>query len=163
MSWETIRDYTSTLVKGVSGIGNVYTYRRNWKFWSQIYENAVVGNLLNNWEITRNGTERTIDAVGSSYGNLPYYRWKHKVAIIGHMSLNDEAASEQTFQLLVTNIIKALNADPVMSLANGYVNLLLVPSPSVSAAKITEVEWAKVLCHTTEITFDAIERTTGGN
>jgi hypothetical protein len=158
MSWENIRTYTAGLVRGVSGIGNVYEYKRHWKFWSQIYDNAVVGNLLNNWEITRADTVRTIDAVGNAAGNLPYFRWNHKAVIIGHMSLNDDMATEQVFQLLVTNIIKALNGDPIM----GNPNLLLVPSPKISSV-IKEIEYAKVLCHTAEITFDAIERTTGGN
>jgi hypothetical protein len=153
MSFSSIRSQLVTVLGAVSGIGNVWDYRRHMVYWETFYRDAVKNMEVNNWEISRSENIATIDAVQNSLGSLPYFRYNHHIVIYGHMGVNDDNASEKTFQNLVDGVMDGLRTNVLLT-------GLIVPM-DFTAPKIEYAMWGGVFVHATEIHILAQERVGG--
>lgn len=154
MAFQPIRDELVKIIKAVDGIGKVHDYRRHTTAWVEIYERHKTGGVINNWEITRTALGQDVGALQNLAGNEPFFHDNHSILILGHMTVNDDKATEKTFQDLIDAIVKAIRLDNRL---NGSV---LLPR-SLQAPVINYSSFGGILVHNTELTYEAIRREGG--
>ena len=158
MAFEPIREALKTLISGVDGIaddqGQVHDYVRHSAFWDKFFADNVGGSRINVWEITRRSMGEDLETVQNKLGNEPLFQDNHAVVIIGRMSLNDEDATEKIFQDLIDRIIEAVRKN------NRLGGAVLLPR-QLQIAVIDHRTHGGVLCHYTELTYEAIRREGG--
>ncbi len=154
MSFTLIRSQIATLLKAVSGIGQVHEFRRHSTTWEEIYNRHKLDGRINNWEITRSATAQELDTIQGASGTEPLFQDTHSVVILGHMSLDDSKETEKTFQTLIDAIVAKLRINQILS------GNVLLPR-SIQVPIIEHQMFGGILVHFTELNFEAIERVGG--
>ena len=156
MSFADIRAEIVTILKSVDGVGQVHDYIRHTTFWNEYFKNHTKNMQVNTWEVSRRAMNEDVSAVENQLSVEPFFNDVHQVIIFGRMSLNDDKASEKTFQALISAIVAAFRQDP-NNLLNGKVFL-----PRQLQTPIIEPRtYGGVLCHFCEMNYEAIERVGG--
>ncbi len=155
MSYATVLKQVKTILEAVAGVKNVHDYRRHSKFWDEFFKKHVgTEKVVNSWEITRTEMAQDIRAVQGAGGNEPFYFDTHFILITGYFTVNDENATEITFQDLVDAVVAAFRVKPLLN------NATIIPKEA-QAPSIGHTMFGGVLVHTAEITFEAIEEVGG--
>jgi len=154
MSFATIRTELATLLRSVTGIGQVHEYRRNTKTWEDFYLRHAKNMIVNNWEISRVSREQETIAVQNLGGTAPYYHDTHNLLIIAHMSVKDEDQTEKTFQDLIDAVATKIRQNYLLG------GTVLLPR-EIQVPTIKHTMFGGVLVHYAELTYEAIERVGG--
>jgi hypothetical protein len=129
-----------TILSGVTGVGNVYSYRR-WAADDASFANLFVNNgIILAWTITRESTE-TDDFEQGSHDH-------HAIIIRGWMGVKDLANTEATFQALVETVRAAFHTNRTFYLAN-VENAEW--SERMKVRKVDYVKYGQYLCHYAEL------------
>jgi len=145
MSLSTVRAEMKTVLEAVSNIGTVLDYERYSKEWSSYKTLFKSGDHINFMEILRPSFNRTI------HGSDSTERVEHNFLIRGAYSLNDEEATEKTFQDLVEGVCQAFRGIPKL---NSTAEVVMYPI----IGRITTGMFGGVLCHICEIEITIRER-----
>ncbi len=148
MSLATIRSALKTVLQGVTGIGNVHDYMRNFAGDSRKFKDIFSFKTLTDtleyhaWQITRVSTPETPH--NQDQVNLR----RHSIRIFGAMQVNDTNATEKTFQDLIEAICVALRLNSKQP--SPYTALRTSP-PQVGIVEHRMIN--NRLCHTVNITM----------
>jgi len=146
MSLANIRSQIKTKLEAITGVSNVYEYKRFCNDWHTYKELFVKDSRVNTWEIERKSFSATAHG-----GNGDVEDTTHNFVIRGFYSFNDELATEKTFQDLVDTICSSFLSDPTLS---GKAKIVHVPiTGSFSMGKLGEV-----LCHLVDINITIEDR-----
>lgn len=104
MSEATIRAEIKNILQGVSGIGVIHTRRRYSRSRSVFRQLMTSGGIVNGCMIFR-------QASTAERQELPHIDRHHHFKIIYYYDLDDENASEDTFQALMDAIFEAFKAN----------------------------------------------------
>lgn len=139
MSLSAIRTKIKTKLEAISGIENVYDYKRYCNDWATYQDLFVKDEKVNTWEIER------LNFVSTGHGASGEVEDKtHSFIIRGFYSLFDSLATEKTFQDLVDSITSDFITDPTLG---GVANQVHYPI----TGEITKGRLGNVLCHIVEI------------
>jgi len=139
-----------TKMSEISGIGTVHDYERwavSWKKFLELYlwtDPDTGEKSIRGWTLSRRSTteERETTASDQTY---------HQILCRGIMGLDDDAASEKTFQNLIEEIREKFRPELYLT-SNAYIEAPV-------EVRIVEVRMAgDVLCHYAELLFRVAER-----
>jgi hypothetical protein len=145
MSESAIRTQIKTILEGVTGIGVVHDYERwsnDWATFLTLFKH-VAGSRINGWIITRFKVDEEEETT-SHEPSIHHYKIK------GMYSLDDSAASEKAFNLLIEAIRAAFRA-------NYQLNGTATNTTPVKVPVIENRVFGSVLCHYCEMTLTAEE------
>jgi hypothetical protein len=135
-----ILESIKNVISGVTGVGQVYTYRRPTKQDSEFKQLMVTGSRVNFWDMYRVSSEER-------WPNEFQFQRSHTIAIRGFYGSKDASATELTFQTLVDRVANRFRlstnrtlGDTVESLARGELAGLQVQSVDYGPAH-------GVVCH----------------
>ena len=146
MSLSSIRTKLKTKLEAISGVENVYDFKRYCNDWAAYKDLFVTDSKVNTWEIQRDTFSKT--AHGGS-GNVQ--DTENDIVIRGFYSVYDAYASEKTFQDLVDTILESFLNDPTLG---GTAEILHVPITGT----FTIGRLGNVLCHIVEIKLTIKDR-----
>jgi len=138
----------------VTGIGQVHFYQRHSAHWEQYIQHAVSKGRVNAWYLSRVARPQALAAVDNLGGSEPFFHDTHNIRVHGYMALKDVDNTEKEFQALIDGIALRIQLNTTL---NGAV---LLPK-MIQAPSIDSKSFGGVLCHFTEMTFEAIVRTGG--
>ena len=147
MALKDIRDKIVAILAAVDGVGVVHEYERwagDWKKFLDLFKDA--DGKINGWIVTRRATPATRDTE-------PYIDRRHTMVMKGIYGLNDDAASELTFQAVVENIQNAFDGE---FLLGGFA----VNSGPVQVKAVEARLFGGVLCHYAELEYEVWEKAT---
>jgi len=145
VSLSTIRTQIKVILEQVSGVGEVHDYERYAKEWSVYKELFKSGAVLNFLQILRPTFERDI------HGSDSTERVTHNFLLKGAYSLNDEMATEKTFQDLVEAYCQAFRNKPTLQDTAEVVKYPI-------SGRIYNGMFGNILCHICEIEISIRER-----
>lgn len=141
MSLTNIRSQIKTKLQAISGVENVYDFKRYCSDWATYKDLFIKDSRVNTWEIERKSFSKV--ARGGS-GDVEDNN--HNFIIRGFYSTKDSLATEKTFQDLVETICSSFLNDPTLS---GKAKIVHIPiTGEFSTGKLGEV-----LCHIIEISI----------
>jgi len=144
MSYSTILAQILSTLQGVTGIGTkVYDYERYAATWKEYLDLFKANDLIKGWTITRIATPEETKNVTTNLRT-------HVFVIRGFYSLDDSAATEKTFQVLIESICTAFREDPTLS-------GVAFDSGPVQVDTVGPVMFGQVLCHHCELRLPAQE------
>lgn len=142
MSDSTLRTQLKNILSGITGVGKVHDYERfsadTAKFLS-FFKDATSGKIFG-WEITREGVkhERITQKIKAT----------HSFVVKGYYGLKDDAATEKTFNAVVSLIGQA------------FIDTKIPGSQGHSLPQVSNIgarSFGGVLCHYAEIRLDVSE------
>jgi len=146
MSLSLIRTQIKTKLEAISGVENVYDYKRFCSDWATYKELFVKDSKVNTWEIERKSFSRT-----GRGGSGDVEDTVHEFIIRGFYSFYDALATEKTFQDLVETICADFIDDPTLG---GKAIMVHVPiTGTFNIGKLGEV-----VVHTVEIAISITDR-----
>jgi len=145
MSLTLIRAKIKTKLEAISGVENVYDYKRFSNDLATYKDLFVKDSRVNTWDIERNSFTRT-DRGATSVEDVT-----HNFIIRGFYSVYDKLASEKTFQDLVETICASFISDPTLG---GTANILHVPIEG----EFSTAMLGAVLCHVVTINLIVTDR-----
>jgi len=146
MSLSNIRSQIKTKLEAISGVENVYDYKRFCHDWVTYKDLFVKDSKVNTWEIER----KTFTAV-SHGGSGDVEDTQHNFIIRGFYSIYDSLETDKTFQDLIKTICASFLNDPTLS---GKAKIVHLPiTGTFSTGKLGEV-----LCHIVEINVTIEDR-----
>ena len=156
MSLADIRTAMKTMLEAITpSIGSVHEYER-WTIdpatFLLAFKDPITG-VIRAWMITRESTEEEILDVGGLTGNNLR---RHQMLIKGYWGLQDPTGSEKSFQDAVERICTTFRPDATTTPLAPYVVGVSGP-PQVRT--VGHVQLGEILCHYTEIVFQAVELT----
>lgn len=146
MSLSLIRTQIKTKLEAISGVENVYEYR---KFCNDLvtYKDLFIkDSKVNTWEIERRSFERTGRGGSGDIEDII-----HNFTIRGFYSSYDTLATEKTFQDLVETICADFISDPTLGGKARIVNMPITGEFSI-------VMLGSVLCHTCNVNLSIQDR-----
>ncbi len=148
MSESAIRAKIKTTLQGVSGIGAVHDYDRYSRSLAEFFKLMSGGSpaKINGWMIHRGKTPAQRD-------NAATIQRAHTFTITGIYELDDENASEKTFQALLEAIFEAFKSD--ITLGGTALN-----SDPLSIDDVDVDEYGNRLFHVAELTLVVYDRAT---
>lgn len=148
--YTTISAEIATILKTVSGIGQVHETLRHTVNWEDFLTRHVKNGRVDNWEITRVSSVQTIRAVQNKTANEPFFFDTHQISIRGAFGLKDVKETEKTFNDVVDLIVTEFRKK---NLLNGKVDLPRQPQ----VVTIDHRMFGGILVHFAEITLEAVE------
>jgi hypothetical protein len=146
MSLALVRSKIKTKLEAISGVENVYDYKRFCNDWTTYQDLFIKDSKVNTWEIER------ISFSANGHGAPNEVEDKtHTFIIRGFYSMFDSLATEKTFQDIVEAIVSDFIADPTLG---GVANR--VHYPINGELKIGKL--GSVLCHIAEIYITITDR-----
>lgn len=150
-----IKARIATVLKGVTGIGQVYTYRRNLNA-EKDQKLLVRGGRIHVWFVFRDMTTLTDLDV-----NQGLVQQQDTLVMEGFMGVSDADDTEELFDGIVDSVLQAVNSDrkPTNSggtLLNGLVSNAM--TPSVRKFEFATYGQSAVLCHHVEIAMKVVQR-----
>lgn len=139
MSLATIRSKIKTKLEAISGVENVYDYKRYCNDWVTYKDLFVTDSKVNTWEIQRDTFSKT-----GHGGDGNVHDTENDFVIRGFYSVYDAYGSEKVFQDLVETIIANFLNDATLG---GTAEILHVPITGT----FTIGRLGAVLCHIVEI------------
>ena len=155
MALKQVKAQIAAVLKTVNGMGQVYTYRRNLSA-EKDQALLVAGGRLHVWFVSRENTALTDQSV-----NEGLVQQQDSMLVEGFMGVKDEDDTEEIFDGLVDDVLKAVNADrrPTNSGGTSLAGTVEVCStPSVRKMEFANYGQSSVLCHHVEITMKTIPR-----
>jgi hypothetical protein len=146
MSLSLIRTQIKTKLEAISGVENVYDFRRFCNDWATYKDLFVKDNKVNTWEIERKAFSRTGRGGSGDIEDIT-----HEFIIRGFYSFYDAYATEKTFQDLVETICADFINDPTLG---GKAKMVHVPI----TGEFTTAFLGQVLCHVATINLIVEER-----
>lgn len=146
MSLSLIRTQIKTKLEAISGVENVYDYKRFSSDLATYKDLFIKDSKVNTWEIERKSFSRT--GIG---GNGDVEDVIHEFVIRGFYSSYDAYATEKTFQDLVETICASFINDPTLT---GKAKIVHVPIEG----EFTTVMLGNVLCHAVSINIKIEDR-----
>jgi hypothetical protein len=146
MSLTLIRTQIKTKLEAISGVENVYDYKR---FCSDLatYKDLFIKDAkVNTWEIERKAFSRTGRGGSGDIEDVI-----HEFIIRGFYSFYDAYATEKTFQDLVETICADFISDPTLG---GKAKMMHVPI----TGEFSNVMLGNVLCHQVQINITIEDR-----
>jgi len=140
MPLSNITTAMQSILAGVTGVGNVYSYRR-WAADEATFRKLFTesGTILA-WTITRESTRRE----RFEQGRYDY----HTMIMRGFLGTKDSTATELTFQNLVETINNVFEANTSLMM-NGTANAIY--AEAVQVRKVDYVKYGEYLCHFAEL------------
>jgi hypothetical protein len=158
VTYLTIRSPFVTLLKGISGIGEVHEVWKHTVDWEKFKQRYVKDGRVNDWEVTQTELANEIENVQNADGNLPIYRRTHLFTVRGMLGLKESdlasGHTETKFMEIIDAITGGFEADPLLG---GSILLPALPQ----FTEINHSSFGGVLCHFTQFTYNAAERTGG--
>ena len=149
MSLATIRARLKSLIQTATSLTHtVYDYRRYSADLATYEKLFKTGILIHTWEIERQRVER--NSHGGSGGVEDMI---NTIVVRGFYRVNDELASEKTFQDIVDSVCEDFVEDPTLN-----ASAIIIQNPIT--ADITQEMFAHVLCHKAEIILNIQDRRT---
>lgn len=146
MSLSAIRTKIKTKLEAISGVENVYDYKRFCADWATYKELFIKSSKVNTWEIER----RSFSRVGHG-GSGDVEDPTHLFIIRGFYSFYDTMETEKTFQDLVETICASFINDPTLG---GTAKIVHIPiEGEFSMGKLGDI-----LCHIVEIRISISDR-----
>jgi hypothetical protein len=155
MALRDVKARIATVLKGVAGIGQVYTYRRMLSA-EKDRELLVASGRLHVWFVSRENTQLTDLGV-----NEGLVQQQDSMLIEGFMGVKDDDDTEEIFDGLVDSVLQAVNADrrPPNSGGTSLGGTIEVCStPSVRKMEFATYGQSAALCHHVEITMKTTPR-----
>jgi len=146
MSLALIRTQIKTKLEAISGVENVYDYKRFCSDLTTYNTLFVKDSKVNTWEIERTSFER----IGHG-GSGDVEDVNNTFIISGFYSFYDELATEKTFQDLIETICASFISDPTLG---GTANIVHIPI----TGEFSMVMLGAVLCHKCDITINIDDR-----
>jgi len=146
MSLSDIRSEIKTKLEAISGVENVYDFKRYCNDLSTYKDLFVKDNKVNTWEIERISFTRNPRG-----GNGEIDDTIHNFVIRGYYSVFDSLATEKTFQDLVESICATFMDDPTLG---GYAHIVHMPIEGVFSTN----RLGGVMCHVVEIRINIEQR-----
>ena len=146
MSLSLIRTKIKTKLEAISGVENVYDYKRFCADLATYKDLFIKDSKVNTWEIERKSFES--NGIGAS-GEVEDVI--HTFIIRGFYSFYDELATEKTFQDLVETIRNSFITDPTLG---GKAKVIHIPI----TGEFSMAFLGSVLCHRCEIEIIIEER-----
>lgn len=146
MSLVLIRTQIKTKLEAVSGVENVYDYKRYCNDLATYKDLFVKDSKVNTWEIIRNSFEKSARGGSGDVEDSTHY-----FTIRGFYSAYDEYATEKTFQDLVEDICASFMNDPTLG---GKARIVNMPISGEFSTGMLGV----VLCHIVEIKISFQDR-----
>lgn len=137
MAYSDILARLKTDIEAVTGIGNVYDYKRLSKRDQKRKELFLKNGILHWWEISRENGSDTTDYLTMVVNKDSWY-------VQSWYAVDDSEESEKTFQALVDSVVLAFSQDRLLG-GNGYI------VEPVTKPEISEEMKVDVLCHTAKI------------
>jgi hypothetical protein len=150
MSVLSIRAQLKTLLQTVSGIGQVYDYKRYSADWGSYKQLFTKNSRVNEWEIQRTGF--TVEPRGSQAAAGKVKDLTHTFILRGFYGFQDEPSSEKDFDTLVDAISDLFITHQDIDQTAEIINIPVV-------GQITFQMFGDVLCHVIEIQVSVRERT----
>jgi hypothetical protein len=146
MSLALIKTQIKTKLEAITGVENVYDYKRFCSDWVTYKDLFVKDSKVNTWEIERKSFSRTGRGGSGDIEDVT-----HEFIIRGFYSFYDTLESEKTFQNLVETICANFINDPTLG---GKAQMVQMPiTGEFSTGKLGEV-----LCHIVEINITIVDR-----
>lgn len=140
MSEATIREKIKTILSGVTNIGVVHDYRRSASSdaaFIELFRTTISGvDQIRGWMISRRSASEQQKTTAAP----------HQYEIDGYMGLQDAAATEKTFTLLIEAVRAAVRDDMTLFAAGFAHDALQVQTQE-------ELMFGAVLCHHVKLTF----------
>jgi hypothetical protein len=155
MSLDTVRTELKSIILLVSGIGKVHDYERYTHDWKQYQKFFTKDDKVNVWQIERPTFTRYVH--GSQGPTNGVERVIHDFFIRGFYAINDELATEKTFQDIVEGVCQALRNKPDL---NGKAEMVKISSDSPVTGRIYKDYLGAVLCHIAEVSVSIQEKIT---
>jgi len=146
MSLLNIRSQIKTKLEEISGVENVYDYKRYCNDLATYKDLFIKDSIVNTWEIIRESFSKTAHG-----GNGNVQDTDNEFTIRGFYSTNDALASEKTFQDLVETIIQSFLSDPTLG---GKAEQIYVPI----TGQFSYGQLGNVLCHIVQIKISIKDR-----
>jgi len=141
-----IKTEIKTKLEAISGVENVYDYKRFCSDWATYKDLFVKDSKVNTWEIERKSFSRTGRGGSGAIEDIT-----HDFIIRGFYSFFDAYTSEKTFQNLVETICADFINDPTLG---GKAQMVEMPiTGTFSTGKLGEV-----LTHIVEISLSVKDR-----
>lgn len=151
MSLSTVRAELKTILESITSVGTVHDYKRYTHDWASYKTLFVENSKVNTWEIVRDNVDAWVEASNS------VNRRRHYFTIRGFYAINDENASEKTFQNIVEDIIDELRDKPTL---NDKAEKISFDKDDPLTAVFSTDFLGAVLCHIVEIKINILEYTT---
>lgn len=158
--YDAIITEISNEIKLVDNVGTVHTRQRLVRFWDDFYKKfrAPDANkrLLSDWEITRAAATQDINSPQGQGGTEPFFFDTHDIRILGRFAVSDQDPnnSESRFMKVIDDIVVRIR------LNNRLNGAVLLPR-NMQAPTIEHQTFGGVLCHFTEMQFEAVVRVGG--
>ncbi|SRR6266851_4101710 len=156
MALKDIKARIAARMKTVSGVTNVYTYRRNLTAEIDMAQLTAADGRLHFWHIYREMTALTDNVVNQNFTDQV-----DTLVIEGFYGVKDADDTEEMFDLIVDGVLQAINADrragPGGTKLNGFVQTADPPELR-GPFNFAEVGMHKVLCHHAEIAMKVTPR-----
>lgn len=146
MSLSTIRAKIKTKLEALSGIENVYDYKRFSRDWATYKELFIKDSKVNTWEIEHPHEERKVNA-----GDHGVEHVRHSFIIRGFYSLEDSLETDKTFQDLVETVCEDFRDDPTLGAVAEIVHMPITVDYTIGRL-------GDVVCHIAEIHIDITQR-----
>lgn len=151
MSESTIRAAIKDVLNTVENIGVVHDYERHAADWGKFLElfRVVMSGQpqIRGWEITRRQRTGRQGTLGAGFRETER---RHVYRIHGYMGLQDHAASEKIFQVLIDAVCAAFSSTQRLGGASNSHEFIQV-------GVIEPRMFGGVLCHFCELTLTVIE------
>jgi len=147
MSLSSIRTKIKTKLEAISGVENVYDYKRYSSDLSTYKDLFIKDSKVNTWDI-----ERKKFALVARGGSGSVEDNTHEFIIRGFYSVYEALTSEKTFQDLVETICSNFVNDPTLS---GTAKIVHIPI----TGEFSTVMFGNVLCHLVQINIIIEDRT----
>jgi hypothetical protein len=147
MSLSLIRTKIKTKLEAISGVENVYDYKRYSADLATYKDLFINDSRVNTWDVER----KTFSKI-SHGGHGDVEDSSDDFVIRGFYSVYEKLTSEKTFQDLVETICADFLNDPTLG---GTATLLRIPI----TGEFSTVMLGNVLCHQVQINISIIDRT----
>lgn len=137
-----IRAAHFALVNGISGIGQVHDYERYASRVADLKALYAYQGQIRGWHLRRIGTKESSPGRGR---HVVDHAWQWR----GYMSLDDSAATEETFDDLIEAIRDAYRADD--SLSGLVATMIIGDQAGVQVQDSGPVLFGGVLCHSARL------------
>ncbi len=147
-----IRDHINSILDAVEGVGITHGRARlaiDWAKYILLFRFAAK-NQIRGWEITRGSVREHLRGA--------YFR-HHSFVLRGHLSFNDEGASDEEWQPLLDEICAAFRNVQAPGAATWWYGNGDQPSEAPPQVLINDIRiFGSVLCHHAEIHISVTER-----
>ena len=158
MSLAIIRTEIKSILDAISSIGQVHEYERFTHEWKQYQKLFTKNDKVNVWQIERPEVRRWVEATQGPTGGVE--RVVHSFVLRGFYGINDEQATDKTFQDIVEEVCQAFRGVPQLALVTPPAEMVYESREAPVMATIYKDMLGQVLCHVAEVNIAVQEKVT---